>query len=77
MPKQPSPAPTASAIALCPTIYSTELKTQRLIYQKFHSSFHMQTVINLISLLFFFVVVVFFCGGGGDLTFIFPDNSDS
>ena len=30
-------------------IYSTELKTQHLIYQKFYSSFHMQTFVNLIS----------------------------
>ena len=33
-------------------IYSTELKTQRLIYQIFHSSFYMQTFINLICLFF-------------------------
>ena len=46
-------------------LYSTELKTQHLIDQTFHSSFHMQTFINIISLFF------------GDLTFIFPDNSDS
>ena len=42
-------------------IYSTELKTQHLIFQKFHSSFHMKTSINLISLFFSFFL---------DLTFM-------
>ena len=43
---------TALVIVCCAhlEIYSTELKTQHLIYQKIPSSFSMQTSNNLISL---------------------------
>ena len=44
-------------------IILNEVKMQHLIYKKFHSSFHMQTFINLISFFLFFLF--FFLGGGG------------
>ena len=56
-----------SLIKVLSQLYSTEIKRNTWFIKNFYNSFHMKTIINLIS--FFF----FFC----NLTFIFSDNSDS